>query len=397
MIEHHSTLAGAFAGQLRMTESVGEAVGAAYEQWDGKGWPGSLRGADVPEAARIAQLAEFVEVAHRVGGLDAVRALARRQRGRQFEPRLCDLLVDEGDLILADLDDVRTWDAVIDAEPALTVTLAGEEIDAALGAVADFIDLKSPYFLGHTGALATLAGDASVELGMSAADVRTVRRAALVSGFGRLGVSNCVWDKPGPLGAGERERVRMHPYLTERMLHDSSGLAPLGAIAAQIRERLDRSGYPRGLSATEITRPARVLAVADAYRAMREPRAYRPARSPDEAAAELRAEVTAGRLDADAVHAVLAVTGHRVPRRREGPAGLTPREVDVLRLAARGITNKDIAAILVISPKTVANHIERIYLKIGATNRAMASLFAVKHGLLPEEEPMRTVRPANPS
>jgi HD-GYP domain-containing protein (c-di-GMP phosphodiesterase class II) len=391
MVEHHSAIACAFAEQLRMTEAVREAVGAAYEQWDGKGWPGAMRGEDVPAAARVAQLAEFVEVAHRVGGVEAAKALARRQRGRQFDPRLCDLILDEGDLILSDLGEVRTWSAVIDAEPALTVTLADEEIDAALAAVADFVDLKSPHFLGHTGAIAALAGDAAVELGMSAADVRTVRRSALVSGLGRLGVSNSIWDKPGPLGAGEWERVRMHPYLTERMLHDSAALSPLGTIAAQIRERLDGSGYPRGLSATEITRPARVLAVADAYQAMREPRAHRPARSPGEAAAELRADATAGRLDSDAVHAVLAVAGHRVPRRREGPAGLTPREIDVLRLAARGLTNKDIAAILVISPKTVANHIERIYLKIGASNRAMASLFAMKHGLLPEEEPMRVV------
>jgi DNA-binding CsgD family transcriptional regulator len=183
----------------------------------------------------------------------------------------------------------------------------------------------------------------------------------------------------------------MHPYLTERMLHNSAGLAPLGTVAAQLRERLDWSGYPRGLSASEITRPARVLAAAEAYQAMREPRAHRPARSPDEAAALLRAEVTAGRLDPDAVPAVLAVAGHRVPRRREGPAGLTRREIDVLRLAARGMTNKDIAAILVISPKTVANHIERVYLKIGASNRAMASLFAMKYGLLPEDEPVGVV------
>jgi HD-GYP domain-containing protein (c-di-GMP phosphodiesterase class II) len=392
MVEHHSGIACTFAEQLRMTPAVCDAIGAAYEQWDGKGWPGARRGEDVPAAARIAQLAEFLEVAHRVGGVDNAKALARRRHGRQFDPGLCDLIIDEGDLILSGLDDVRTWKAVIDAEPALTVTLAGEEIDAALAAVADFIDLKSPHFLGHSGALAALAGDAAVESGLSAADVRTVRRAALVSGFGRLGVSNAIWDKPGPLGAGEWERVRMHPYLTERMLHDSIALSPLGGIAAQIRERLDGSGYPRGLSAAEITRHARVLAAADAYQAMREPRAHRPARSPDEAAAELRVEVTAGRLDPEAVRAVLAVAGHRVPRRRDGPAGLTAREVDVLRLAARGMTNKDIAAVLVISPKTVANHIERIYVKIGASNRAMASLFAMRHGLLPEEEPATVPR-----
>jgi DNA-binding CsgD family transcriptional regulator len=178
----------------------------------------------------------------------------------------------------------------------------------------------------------------------------------------------------------------MHPYLTERMLHQSEALAPLGTIAVQHHERLDGSGYPRGLSGAAISRPARILSATDAYQAMREPRPHRPERSSDEAAAELRADVTAGRLDADAVEAVLGAAGHRVSRRREGPAGLTPREVEVLQLLARGLANKEIAQRLVISPKTVANHIEHIYAKIGASSRAAASLFAMQHGLLPDEE-----------
>ena len=392
MIGHHAAIARTLAEQLRLSTAVCDAVGSAYEQWDGRGWPGALRDEQVPLAARIAQVAEYVEVAHRIGGIEEATAVAGRQRGRQFDPRLCDVVRDDGALILSDLGQVQTWREVVEAEPALAVHLDGEQIDAALEAVADFVDLKSPYFLGHSRAVATLAGAAARELGLSSADVQTVRRAALVSGYGRLGVSNAIWDKPTALGLGEWERVRMHPYLTERMLHESTALSPLGAIAAQIRERLDGSGYPRGLSATEMTRHARVLAVADAYQAMREPRAHRAARSPDEAAAELRTEVTAGRLDPDAVRAVLAVAGHRVSRRREGPAGLTAREIDVLRLAARGMTNKDIASVLVISPKTVANHIEHIYTKIGASNRAMAGMFAMKHGLLPEEEPMRMPR-----
>src|SRR5207249_6009437 len=167
----------------------------------------------------------------------------------------------------------------------------------------------------------------------------TLRRAGLVHDFGRLGISNAIWDKAGPLGAGEWERVRLHPYLTERLLHQSPALAPLATIAVQHRERLDGSGYPRGLSGSAISRPARILAAADAYQAMREPRPHRPARSAEEAAAELRADVKAGRHDADAVEAVLGAAGHRVPRRREGPAGLTPREVEVLRLLARGLSN----------------------------------------------------------
>jgi HD-GYP domain-containing protein (c-di-GMP phosphodiesterase class II) len=228
-------------------------------------------------------------------------------------------------------------------------------------------------------------------LAWPAQDVRTLRRAALVHGFGRLGVSNAIWDKRGPLGAGEWERVRMHPYLTERMLRQSPALSSLGAIAAQLRERLDGSGYPGGLSGAAISRPARLLAAADAYQAMRAPRPHRAALSADAAGAELRADVRAGRLDGEAVRAVLAAAGHRVSRRREGPDGLTAREVEVLRLAARGLTNKDIAGVLVISPKTVANHIQHIYTKIGVTSRAMAGLYAVRHGLLPEDEPV----PAN--
>jgi HD-GYP domain-containing protein (c-di-GMP phosphodiesterase class II) len=217
-------------------------------------------------------------------------------------------------------------------------------------------------------------------------EVCLLRRAGLVHGLGRLGVSNAIWDKRGPLGAGEWERVRLQPYLTERMLRQSQALSPIATIAVQHRERLDGSGYPRGLSGAGLSPPALILGAADAYQAMREPRPHRPARSAEDAAAELRADVKAGRLHPDAVEAVLGAAGHRVSRRREGPAGLTPREVEVLRLVARGLSNKEIAARLVISPKTVANHVEHIYTKIDASSRAAASLFAMQHGLLPEEE-----------
>jgi HD-GYP domain-containing protein (c-di-GMP phosphodiesterase class II) len=275
---------------------------------------------------------------------------------------------------------------VIEAEPALAVVLSAERFDAALLAIANFVDLKSPYSLGHARAVADLAAAAAATLGLPEDVTRTLRRAGLVHGLGRLGISNSIWDKRGRLGAGEWERVRMQPYLTERMLHQSEALAPLGAIAVQHRERLDGSGYPGGLSGAAISRPARILGAADAYQAMREPRPHRPQRSADEAATELRAEVKAGRLDAEAVEGVLSAAGHRVPRRRDGPAGLTAREVDVLRLAARGLSNKEVAERLVISPKTVGNHIEHIYTKIDASSRAAASLFAMQHGLLPEEE-----------
>jgi DNA-binding CsgD family transcriptional regulator len=214
-----------------------------------------------------------------------------------------------------------------------------------------------------------------------------------VHGFGRQGVSNSIWDRPGPLSAGEWERVRMYPYLTERMLHQSAALAPLGEIAVQHRERLDGSGYPRGLSGGAISQPARVLGAADAYTSMREPRPHRPACPAGEAVAAMRADVRAGRLDATAVDAVLAAAGHRLPRRREAVGRLTAREVEILVLLARGLSNRQIAERLVITPKTAGNHVEHIYAKIGASSRAGAAMFAVQHGLLPEEKIAVTTTP----
>ena len=388
MIEHHAAMARALGEQLGLPIAVLDALSAAYERWDGRGWPGELAGERLPVASRLAQVAEFAEVAHRVGGVPAVRELARKRRGGQFDPAIADLLDAEAEIVLADLDGIATWDAVIDAEPALAIVLTGERFDAALQSIAEFVDLKSPYFLGHAAAVSRLAAEAGKRIGLDEAEVLTLRRAGLAHDLGRLGVSNAIWDKAGPLGAGEWERLRLHPYLTERMLRQSPALAPLAAIAVQHRERLDGSGYPRGLSGAGIARPARVLAAADAYAAMREPRPHRPALSADAAAAELRVDVRARRLDGDAVEAVLGAAGHRVPRRREGPAGLTPREIEVLRLLARGLSNREIAARLVISPKTVASHAEHIYAKLDAPTRAAAGLFAVRHGILPEEDPV---------
>jgi HD-GYP domain-containing protein (c-di-GMP phosphodiesterase class II) len=386
MISQHARLARTLAEQLGLPDDVHHSIGAAYEQWDGRGWPGALKAEEVPMAARIAQLAEYMEVAHRVHGVAGAKALARARSGRQFDPALAALLCAKAGEILGGLETVPAWRAVIDGEPALAVDLSAGQVDTALTAIANFVDLKSPCTLGHSVAVAELAETAGRKLGLPDEKVMLLRRAGLVHGFGRLGVSNSIWDRPGPLSAGEWERVRMCPYLTERMLYQSRALAPLGEIAVQYRERLDGSGYPRGLSGGAISRLARVLGAADAYQSMREPRPHRPARSAGEATAEMRAEVRAGRLDGGAVDAVLAAAGHRLPRRRTALAGLTAREVEVLILLARGQSNKQIAARLVITPKTASNHVEHIYAKIDASSRAAAAMFAVHHGLLPEEE-----------
>jgi HD-GYP domain-containing protein (c-di-GMP phosphodiesterase class II) len=385
MISQHAKLARTLAEQLELPAAVRDGVGAAYEQWNGRGWPGERKGDAIPVAARIAQLAEFMEVAYRVGGVGSALVLARRRAGRQFDPALAALLCADAPEIFGGLESVPAWQSVIAAEPALAVELSPDQLDRALEAIANFVDLKSPYMLGHSVAVSHLAEAAGRRLRLPPDQVQMLRRAGFVHGFGRLGVSNSIWDRPGPLSAGEWERVRLYPYLTERILRQSAALAPLGDVAVQVRERLDGSGYPRGLSGTAIPVLARVLGAADVYASMREPRPYRPERSAAEAVSEMRAEVRSGRLDGAVADAVLEAAGHRVPRRREALAGLTAREVEVLVLLARGLSNKQIAERLVITPKTAGNHIEHIYAKIDASSRAAAAMFAVQHGLLPEE------------
>jgi HD-GYP domain-containing protein (c-di-GMP phosphodiesterase class II) len=292
---------------------------------------------------------------------------------------------DRAEAIFTSIEAVPTWEAVIQSEPALRKALSPTEFDNALEAIADFADVKSPFTAGHSRGVADLAGAAATTVGLRQADATNVRRAGLLHDLGRLGVPNSIWDKQGDLTLSETERVRMHPYLTERTLASSPALAPLGVIAIQHHERLDGSGYPRGLKGDALTLSGRVLAAADSYHSKIEPRPHRRAVTAAEAAALLRSDVRDGRLDGEAVEAVLESAGHRTRRRPSSLAGLTPRELDVLRLLARGLATKEIAAALGISRKTVGNHVEHIYGKLGVSNRAMATLFAAKHGLLDAE------------
>ncbi len=380
MFDNHWRAAVALIDRLDLGDAVRDSVAHTFERWDGKGAPFGVTGDDIAVSSRIVNIADVAEVFHGRSGVAAARQVVRERRGTQFDPELADLFCREAESLFAELDSVDTWAAALTAEPLLDRVLVDRELDQALEAVADFVDLKSPYTLGHSRSVARLAADAATALGLRPDEVSTVYRAGLVHDLGRLGVSNAVWDKPGALTASERERVRLHPYLTERMLASSPSLAHLADVAGQHHERLDGSGYPRGLTATAISLPSRLLAAADLYRSRVEPRPHRAAASRAEATTQLRAEVTAGRLDGEAVAAVLGAAGDR-PVRRAWPAGLTTREVEVLRLVACGLSTKEVAAELSISAKTASNHIERIYLKIGASNRAMAGVFAAQHGL----------------
>jgi HD-GYP domain-containing protein (c-di-GMP phosphodiesterase class II) len=385
LAENHYLATDQLAAKLGLGEQVRVSLKQSYERWDGKGAYG-LRGDQIAMSSRLINLADVVEVFRRTGGIDAAVAVARERSGTQFDPDLVEMFCQQAPLIFSDLDTAASWDLVIDAEPSLAAAVSGAELDDALAAIGEFAELKSPWLMGHARGVAELATEAGRSYGLPQADKSRLRRAAFVHDIGRLGVSNTIWDKPASLTRSELERVRLHAYLTERMLSFSAGLAPLGTMAAQHHERLDGSGYPRGLSGDAISTAGRILAAADSYHALTEARPHRPSRSAADAAAELRAEVSSGRLDGAAVDAVLRAAGHRVRRRREWPAGLTAREVEIVRLLVRGLTARAIAGQLVISPKTASSHIEHIYAKTGVSNRAQLSLFAMKHGLMAEPQ-----------
>jgi HD-GYP domain-containing protein (c-di-GMP phosphodiesterase class II) len=380
----HCQVASAIARRLGLGPEVQEPLLHVFSRWDGRGIPGGTGGEALPLAIRLVHVASVAEVHHRGGGVDAAIAVARERAGGQFDPRLVEAFADCARELLDGLAEESSWDAVIAAEPGLAGSLAADELDAALEAVADFADLKSPCFTGHSRGVTRLASTAAQAAGLPADAVTELRRAALVHDLGRTGVPNTIWDKPGPLTDAERERVRLHPYYTERMLARPEALARLGAIAACHHERLDGSGYHRSLPGSALPPAARMLAAADVYHAMTEARPHREALGPEAAVAELRGEVRAGRIDADAAEDVLTAAGHprSGARERARPAGLTARELEVLLLVARGASSRDVAQQLVIADKTARNHVERIYAKLGVSTRAEASLYAMRHGLI---------------
>jgi HD-GYP domain-containing protein (c-di-GMP phosphodiesterase class II) len=381
----HCEVAQRLAERLGCGPEVQWALWHVYERWDGRGDPGRIKGAGLALPMRVVQLAQDAVAFHRWGGVDAATTMARERAGRAYDPAIVERFCKIAPELLAGADSGSAWDAALAAEPGPWAWVSEFRLDEALRAIADFVDLKSPYLVGHSSGVAQLAATAASWLKLPDRDVTAIRRAALLHDLGRVGISSAIWGKPGPLTDTEWERVRLHPYYAERVLARPKALAHLGALAALHHERLDGSGYHRNASASLLPITARILAAADVYHAMIEPRPHRPARPAEQAADELRREARAGRLDGEAVQAVLGAAGNQVRGgRREWPAGLTQREVEVLRLVARGCSNRAMAEQLSLSGRTVQHHVEHIYDKIGVSTRAGASVFAMQHDLMGE-------------
>jgi HD-GYP domain-containing protein (c-di-GMP phosphodiesterase class II) len=381
-LSSHCEVAARLAGRLGLDAAVVESLAHGYERWDGAGFPDGLAGEAIPLPVRIAVVARDADLVwhSRPAELDA---LLRARRGHAYDPTVVDAFARSGRGLLAAAEASDPWPAAV--ELSGDRVLRGEPLERALSAVGDFADLKSPWLRGHRAGVAELAVAAGTACRLPAPELTLLRWAALVADVGRVGVPNGVWDRPGPLTVADWERVRMHPYLTERAFARCASLAAVGRVAGLHHERIDGSGYHRGAAARQLDAPARVLAVADAVAAMGEPRPYRPALPPAQIAAEVAREVRSGRLDAAAADAVLTAAGHRSahrPARSRWPFELTDREVEVLGLIARSRTNREVAAALHLSPKTVGRHVENIYAKIGVSSRAAAALVAMEHNLL---------------
>lgn len=373
--------------RLDFGPDVRDALSYTFERWNGNGFPNHAKGEAIPLAMRVVHLSHDMEAIARVFSPDHAIEAARERRDQTYDPVLADLFVEHGRDWLARLGEVEPWDAVLALEPEPHRVLSGEEIDDALTVASDFIDLKSPYMGGHSRRCAQLAGDAARLLGLDEQAVTGIRRAALVHDFGITVVPNSIWDKPGPLTRTEFDRVELHPLLTEQMLRRSPALASLNPVASAHHERCDGSGYHKRVRADPVDLAACVLAATEIYVGLTSERADRLPLSPADAAAELRTLEASGALEHRASNAVLVAAGHGEPqapsrRREQHPAGLTRREVEVLRLAAKGLTTRQIAERLVISPKTADHHIQHIYGKIGTSTRAAAALWAMQHAVV---------------
>jgi HD-GYP domain-containing protein (c-di-GMP phosphodiesterase class II)/DNA-binding CsgD family transcriptional regulator len=368
--------------RLHLSDAAIRALDDVYERWDGHGFPRGRRGDDLALAARVMHVAEQAVFAQFEAGRDGALANVEGRSGGQLDPDICACFTANVDDLLDRLDTADVLTAVIDSEPPPALTVPASELAEVCLAFAAFADLKGSHLLGHSTRVAELVVAAARLLGMDEAERATLRMAGLMHDIGRVAVTSSVWNRAGPLGASDWERVRLHPHWTSRILMRCPAFATLASIAAADHERLDGSGYHRGVRGGDLPMGARVLAAADAFAAMTADRAYRPALAPQAAAAALLEEARAGRIDPQTAGAVIEAAG--LPRPRAAwPCDLTDREVQVLRLAARGLSNREIAETLVLSERTVQHHLASVYDKTGRRTRGGAAVFAIEHDLVP--------------
>jgi HD-GYP domain-containing protein (c-di-GMP phosphodiesterase class II) len=378
-----ATVACRIGGRLGMSSGVQAALLNLFEQWDGSGQPHGIAGPAIPLVSRIVLLTFFLIPVHRVSGRAAAVELAGAMRGAECDPDVVDafLALAQDEALWRDLEADDIQERVLRLEPASTVEDEDALLDAATLAFADFIDLKSRYTAAHSRRVAAVAEQLARIMHCAEPAVAQIRRAGLIHDLGMVAVPSHSLQRPwNALSETERDAIRLHPYHGERILRRVPVFAPLAEMVGTHHERADGSGYYRGLAGAGITLGARIIAVADRLDSLTHDAPGAAALSLPEAMAVLEREPLDVELVAALHRAVGATpTAHAAP---SWPAGLTGREVEVLRLAARGLPRREIARRLGITDHTARHHLEHVYSKTGATNRVSATLFAMEHGLL---------------
>lgn len=374
------------AQRLGMSPGVQESVRHFLERWDGKG-PNRLQGNKIPLCARLIHAALKVEAFHTVRGRHEAEMWVRAQTGKILDPQVAEAFaaVAKKPDLWEKLATPDLWDVILDLEPDSPYRHIEEpKLEDVALTVADFVDLKSPFTIHHSRETAKIAEAIAHRMDLPQADISDIRRAALMHDLGLVTLPNHIVENQERLSAGDKERLRLHPYYTERALSRVPALAAVADLAGKHHERLDGTGYYRGLSGDELSAGARILALADDFQDRMQERPGASAADPKEILRTMQPEAGTS-FAADCFEALKQDFGLAAPkphRRSAWPAGLTDREIEVLQVVATGASNRQIAQVLVISEKTVAHHLEHIYNKIGISSRAAAVFFAMEHDLI---------------
>lgn len=372
------------AEALPVSPAAAEIAVECFERWDGGGGSGRRVDAAIPVGARIVAVASAAELIRSRHGTDDALATLVVGRGGDFDPAIVDAFVADARAMFdcVDIARVAPWEHMLDLVPEPHATISPSRFEQVALAFGRFSDIASPWLIGHSEDVSRLATATADRLGVSPEQLGLVRRAALVHDIGRVSVPASVWDVPRRFSPPERARVRLHAWETVRILSATPLFTDEAGVAGSAHERLDGSGYHRQSGADHLDQPARILAAADVAVALASDRPHRPARSSSEVSGHLRSEASDGRLDHDVVLAMCDALGTGIEGQVPWPEGLSDREVEVVRLVARGASNKEIAAALGITPKTVAHHVAHVYGKTGCVSRVGLARYALQRGLL---------------
>ena len=383
-ITNTADVSGRISMRLGMPEAVRKANRYLFEQWDGSGAPEGLKGEEIPIASRIVLVSFFVVPINHVHGHDAAVDAVRKRSGATFDPAVVGALerLAGREEFWAGLEGDHIRERVLEMEPVSGLhDVSDEKVDDIALAFADFIDLKSRFAAAHSRRVSKVAEQLARLMSCAPQAVTQIRRAALMHDLGIAAVPSFFLEKPeGALSEAEWEQYRLHPYHGERILTRVPALGPYAEMVGNHQERLDGSGYYRGIRGTNISLGARIIAVADRLDELTHDAPDRPAVDVETAIEALAADTG---LDGAIVRTLRRALAEKPePVERSYPAGLTYREVEVLRLAARGLTRAQIGTALNITESTVRHHLEHIYGKTGTRSRVTATLFAIENDLI---------------